>query len=221
MAPRIKKSNLRRFDVVGPSERLSITLRYLVTGDSHVTISASYRISPPTVWRIVNETCLALWDVLKEDGILSHPSDEDGWKKVTSDFETKWNFPHCLGAIDGKHIVMQAPARSGTSFFNYKKTHSIVLLAVCNADYLFILVDVGDSDRNSDGGAFKSSALGYAIDNGLLHIPDSDYITNTNTVLPYVFVVHKAFQKDMVAVLQIVISLKHVVYWKKSSLVIP
>ena len=160
VAPRIKKSNLRRFDVVGPSERLSVTLRYLVTGDSHVTISASYRISPPTVGRIVDETCSALWDVLIEDGILSHPSDEDGWKKVSSDFETKWNFPHCLGAIDGKHIVMQAPARSGTSFFNYKKTHSIVLLAVCNADYLFILVDVGDSGRNSDGGVFNPILIG-------------------------------------------------------------
>ena len=82
--------------------------------------------------------------------------------------------PHCLGAIGGKHIIMQAPARSGSNFFNYKKTHSFVLLAVCNADYSFILVDVDDSGRNSDGGVFKSSAIGYAIDNGPLHIPDPD-----------------------------------------------
>ena len=78
VAPRIKKSNLRRFDIVGPSERLNVTLRYRVTGDSHVTISASYRISPPTVGRIVNET------------------DEDDWKRVCYDFETTWNFPTVL-----------------------------------------------------------------------------------------------------------------------------
>ena len=49
--------------------------------------------------------------------------------------ENKWDSPHCLGAIDGKHIIMQSPAKSSSLFYNYKKSFSIVLLAVCNADY--------------------------------------------------------------------------------------
>ena len=169
-APRIKKDNIKRFDTVEPSERLCVTLRYLVTGDAQTTIATTYRISPTTVGRIINETCVALWEVLNEEKYLKAPATETEWRDITSDFEKKWNFHHCIGAIDRKHIVTQAPARSGSSFFNYKKTYSIVLMAVCNADYQFVLVDIGEAGRNSDGGVFKSSVMGYAINNKLLKI---------------------------------------------------
>ena len=109
-------------------------------------------------------------------------------------FERIWNFPHCVGAIDGKHIVMQAPANSGSTFFNYKGSHSIVLMAVCDAHYRFILVDVDDIGRHSDGGVLSNSDFGQALDNGTLSFPSDCPLAGTSGPnLPYMLVGDKAF----------------------------
>ena len=55
IAPAITKSSIKR-EVIGHSERLSVTLRYLSTGDPHVSIGSSLRISPTSIGRIINET---------------------------------------------------------------------------------------------------------------------------------------------------------------------
>ena len=78
--------------------------------------------------------------------------------------------PHCLRAIDGKHIVMQAPANSRSSFYNYKGTFSIVLLAVCDARYCFTLLDIGNYGRHSDGGVLINSAFGKAMEQGSFQV---------------------------------------------------
>ena len=98
-----------------PGMRLSITLRYLTTGDAHTTIGANYRVSPTTVGRIVYGTCNAIWKRLLEAGHIQNPSSVANWKKIATEFETKWNFPNLVGAIDGKHVLMFAPARQSSS----------------------------------------------------------------------------------------------------------
>lgn len=68
-------------------------------------------------------------------------------------------------------MEIQAPPNSGSLFFNYKKTYSIVLLAACNHKYMFTLVDVGSYGGNSDGGIFTSSEIYTALQEGTLNIP--------------------------------------------------
>ncbi|CAB3993019.1 Hypothetical predicted protein [Paramuricea clavata] len=196
VSPYIQKKTTKMREPVSPSERLSVTLRYLVTGDEQTSIAASYRISPSTIGRIIGETCQVLWQVLIEKGYLTAPKTKEHWKKIAREFETRWNFPHALGAIDGKHVVMQAPARSGSDYFNYKKTHSVVLMAICNADYEFTLVDIGDAGRQSDGSVYANSFLGHAIDNNLLQLPEAEKLDPSDPsskTYPYVFVADDAF----------------------------
>lgn len=96
---------------------------------------------------------------------------EDDWKKMEKEFSNRWNFNNCIGALDGKHIMMKCPSNSSSLFFNYKGHFSIVLLALVDADYKFIFVDIGDYGSNADGAIFKRSAFGQAFMNGHLNIP--------------------------------------------------
>ena len=57
------------------------------------------------------------------------------------------------------------------SFYNYKHQHIIVLLAIVDENYRFITVDVGSYGRNSDGGVFKSSAIGKMLYASKLNFP--------------------------------------------------
>ena len=72
------------------------------------------------------------------------------WKHVSERFEQIWKFPHCMGAIDGK-LTHTHPAHSGSTFFNDNGTHSVLLLAVCDAHYCSTIVDIGDVGRHCDG----------------------------------------------------------------------
>ena len=63
IAPVIQKQSEKR-EPIGPSERLSVALRYIFTGDSQKTIASSFRISPTSIGRIIFETTDAIWNVL-------------------------------------------------------------------------------------------------------------------------------------------------------------
>lgn len=190
---KITRFNSRR-KAIGPGERLSVTLRYLVTGDAFSTIAASYRLSDTSVGRIVKETCTVLWDVLCANGFLQVPKTAAEWTKISQEFETRWNFPNCVGAIDGKHVIIQCSPRGGSMFFNYKKFHSIVLLAVVDARYQFTMVDVGDYGRLSDGSVFSSSNIGIAMEKQQLNLPHARSLPGSSECLyPYVFVGDDAF----------------------------
>jgi len=67
--------------------------------------------------------------------LLWIPTNCEEWLKVSKEYNEKWNFPHYVRAIDGKHIIIQSPIHSGSEFINYKRTFSVVLMAMVDANY--------------------------------------------------------------------------------------
>lgn len=65
-----------------------------------------------------------------------------------------------VGTVEGKHIRLQWPKNSGTQYYNYKNVFSLVLFAICNSNYCFIIIDVGYFGNESDCNIFKQCPFG-------------------------------------------------------------
>lgn len=165
--------------------------RYLATGNSFQCLAFSFRLGVCTVQRIVRSTCKVLWEKL-QPGFMPKP-DEEMWKQSSEDFYAKWNFPNCVGAIDGKHIRIKKPFLSGAKYWNYKGFCSVVLLAVADAYGRFLAIDVGSYGSCSDGGIFRASQFGQLLMDGRLGLPAPRRIPQTEHLMPSVFVADEAF----------------------------
>ncbi|XP_011858800.1 PREDICTED: uncharacterized protein LOC105556330, partial [Vollenhovia emeryi] len=142
----IKRQDTHLRESISPAERLVVTLRHLATGETQESLSYSFRLGQSTISGIIKDTCRALISVLQEKH-LKFPDSELARKVIAHDYMDRWNFPNCLGAMDGKHCLIDPPLQSGSSYFNYKEKFSIVLLGLVDAELRFIFVDVGTNGR--------------------------------------------------------------------------
>jgi len=51
-------------------------------------------------------------------------------------------------------VAIRAPMFSGSEYYNYKNSFSIILMAVVDANYCFHYIDTGAQGQHSDGGVF-------------------------------------------------------------------
>lgn len=115
-----------------------------------------------TIHYIVKKVCQVIIDNLFAE-VMSQLTVKDR-ERISDEFWKIWNFPNCLGALDGKHVEIFVSPNNGSQYFNYKRTFSINLLALVDANYKFIAINVGSYGKNNDGGIFANSNLGKALE---------------------------------------------------------
>lgn len=98
-----------------------------------------------------------------------------------------------LGAIDGKHVRIKAPANSGSLFYNYKQYFSLVLLAVADARSRMVYFHMGSYGHESDAGIFDRSDFARRMRAGQLSLPPPAKLPGSDKVLSHYFVGDCAF----------------------------
>ena len=187
VGPHIAKKPCRSRNPISPSERLILTIRYLATGDSQQSQSFSFRIGRGTISKLIRETCDGIWEALSKT-YLSPPNSTEEWIRIGKEFEEEWNFPNCLGAVDGKHIMIECPHNAGSATFHYKNYHSLVLLGICDAKYCFTFVDIGSLGGENDASILSNSNIGKTFEDlpTVLGIPCAT--NHGRKSLPYVLI---------------------------------
>lgn len=118
--------------------------------------------------------------------------DDNIWKQSELGYRETWNFPNCVGSIDGKHVKIKCPPSSGSNYYCYKNHFSIVLLAIADPFYKFTMIDVGSYGRHSDSNIFENSNFyrHYLLGKTIL---SSKPLPGTNEPVPHVLIGDEGF----------------------------
>ena len=139
---RLTKQHTRLRSPLEPGLKLAVTLRHLASGAKFSELQYGWRIPPNSLSIVVREVCQAICDEYMDE-VMTPPTTPEEWQAIADGFQNRWNFPHTIGALDGKHVAIRCPAKSGSLYYNYKGFYSIVLMALVSSDYRFIWADLG------------------------------------------------------------------------------
>ncbi|XP_033752818.1 uncharacterized protein LOC117336159 [Pecten maximus] len=192
VGPRITKKHTWFRAPIEPGMKLAITLRHLASGAKYMDMRYGWRVPHNTISKIVREVCGAIVDEYMNE-VMAVPTSPEEWRVIADGFRTKWNFPHTLGALDGKHVAVRCPPKSGSTYFNYKKFFSIVLLALVDADYKIIWADIGGRGAASDAQIWNDSDLKEATESGEINHPPPDPLPNDTQSVDWFYIGDDAF----------------------------
>lgn len=117
--------------------------------------------------------------------------------------------------LDGRHVRIQCPQKSGLLYQNYLHFHSVVLLTLVDADCRFLYYEAGAPGGSGDASIWNQSFLKASLDGNELNTPVPEKLPGSGAVIPSIIVADSAFQMSsrvMTAYSQEVLSEKQEVF---------
>ena len=128
----------------------------------------AFGLSRSTVSIVLRRVCCAICEHMGPL-FLRLPTTEEEVKEKTDKFFDHWQFPQCLGAVDGTHIYIKQPSDNATYFINHKGRFSLDVQACC--DYICYFMDVvvkWPGSVHDDARMFINSTLNEKLRSGAI-----------------------------------------------------
>ena len=165
VAPVILKEQTNYRHPLSAGFKLAITLRYLAAGDNYRSLAYGFRCGISTISELIPEVCTAIVQAYKDE-VFNPPATPEAWRNLAQQFEQRWNVPYAVGALDRRSIAIKKPANTGSLYHSYKEFFSIPMLALVDAEYKFIWIELGGKGHVSDSQIFTDSELFECLEDG-------------------------------------------------------
>ena len=99
VGPRIRKEDTKYRQAVPVEVQIAIALRFVTSGESYRASEYHFRVLHSLICNIVPEVMEAIYQEFQD--ALQCPNTPEQWKQVADDFFQKWQYPNCIGVVDG------------------------------------------------------------------------------------------------------------------------
>ncbi|VFQ83776.1 unnamed protein product [Cuscuta campestris] len=122
-------------------KQVAIALRRLASGESQVSVGASFGVGQSTVSQVTWRFIEALEERAKHHLKWPHPNKVE---KIKSEFQRSFGLPNCCGAIDTTHIVMTLPAvQTSDDWCDQENNYSMLLQGIVDDEMRFLDIVTG------------------------------------------------------------------------------
>ncbi|XP_042299789.1 protein ANTAGONIST OF LIKE HETEROCHROMATIN PROTEIN 1-like [Sceloporus undulatus] len=170
LRPHLSRQNTRFRKAVPVEKQIAMAVFYLAHGGSYATVGTFFGVGKSTAYKAIIQVFLCMEMVLLRRAVYL-----GDYRKIMSGFEAL-GFPQVIGAIDGCHITIKAPAHEGAQYINRKQQHSMILQVTCDHNGKYIDLYCGHSGINHDSFVLQESSIYHALKAGL-YVPGCPTLT--------------------------------------------
>ncbi|CAF2774815.1 unnamed protein product [Rotaria sp. Silwood2] len=189
VGPHISKQDTNYRAAIPVQKRIACALYILGSTCELRTVSNLLGIGINTAGVLLHEFCDVMIDLFLHK-LIKFPTTDVEIRETIQGFFTKFDYPSCLGSLDGTHIQIKPPLGAEPDYYNYKKYHSVIMLATVNSDLLFTYINVGAPGRCNDSSVYSRCTLYDVVRNSIYN---NYYIIENNVKICAHLIADSAF----------------------------
>lgn len=112
-------------------QKMQVFLRYMADPGYQSGIAQEMNIHQTTVCKTVDQVANAI--IQKSNVWIKFPSSPEQIVEAKNEWQTRFQFPTCIGVVDCTHIKILKPKEHGDEYINRKQFASLNVQCTCNA----------------------------------------------------------------------------------------